>query len=247
MSGPRCAPILRAARERSTRRSTNSTLATGRLLRDSQDFERGAKADIARGLQVAQNRVTTSVRLLVLAAVLAITLAIIMALLVAMPLAARLARLRDGTVEIGKGNLETRINVDSRDEIGQLATAFNEMVGLLKHSRDEIKESESNFRELAETIREVFWVCDPASTKIHYISPAYAEVWGRSCESLYEDARSFAEPIVAEDRQRVLASLETFASLGLDEEYRITPQTAGCDGSTPADFPCAMRPGRSNG
>jgi PAS domain S-box-containing protein len=197
-------------------------LATGRLLRDSQDYEGGTKADMARGLQVAQNRVTTSVRLLVLAAALAITLAIILALLVAMPLAARLARLRDGTVEIGKGNLQTRINVDSRDEIGQLATAFNEMVGLLKHSRDEIKESESNFRELAETIREVFWVCDPTSSKIHYISPAYAEVWGRSCESLYEDARSFAEPIVAEDRQRVLASLETFASLGLDEEYRIT-------------------------
>jgi PAS domain S-box-containing protein len=198
------------------------TLATGSLLRDSQDFEAGSKAHMALGLQVVQNRVVTSVHLLIVTTVLAISLAIGMALLVAMPLAARLARLRDGTVETGKGNLEAKINVDSRDEIGQLATAFNEMVGFLKHSRNEIKESESNFRELADTIREVFWVCDPSGTKIHYISPAYAEVWGRSCESLYEDARSFAEPIVAEDRKRVFAALETLGSLGLDEEYRIT-------------------------
>jgi PAS domain S-box-containing protein len=196
-------------------------LTAGSLLRDSQNYEFGAKGDITRRLQVVQNRVATSVRLLIVTAVVAITLVIIMAILVAMPLAARLARLRDGTVEIGKGNLEARINVGSRDEIGQLATAFNEMVGLLKHSRDEIKESEANFREIADTIREVFWVCDPAGTKIHYISPAYAEVWGRSCESLYKDARSFTEPIVAEDRQRMLAALETQASLGIDEEYRI--------------------------
>ncbi len=111
------------------------SLATGGLLRDSQDYEGGAKADMGHGLQVAQNRVTTSVSLLTVTAAVAIILAIIMAMLVAMPLAARLARLRDGTVEIGKGNLEAHINAESRDEIGQLATAFNEMVGLLKHSR----------------------------------------------------------------------------------------------------------------
>jgi PAS domain S-box-containing protein len=145
-----------------------------------------------------------------------------MALLVAMPLAARLKRLRDGTVEIGNGNFAANIQDDSNDEIGQLATAFNKMVGLLKHSRDEIKESESNFRELADTIREVFWVCNPECTRTHYISPAYAEVWGRSCQSLYNDARSFAEAIDSVDRARVIASLGQMASSRFDEQYRIT-------------------------
>lgn len=88
-------------------------------------------------------------------------------------------------------------------------------------SRDEVRKGESKFRELADTIHEVFWVSDPASTKIQYISPAYEDVWGRSCESIYEDLRSFADAIVPEDRARVLAGLEKAAIDGIDHEYRI--------------------------
>ena len=174
-------------------------------------------------VQVAEDRVTSSVRFLIGAAVVAILLSLTLGTLVAMPLAARLGQLRDGAVKIGQGDLEARINqITSGDEIGQLAAAFNEMADRLQHSRAEIKESESNFRELAETVREVFWVCDPAGTKVHYISPAYVEVWGRSCESLYKDGRSFAEAILPEDRARVLGALEKLASSTFDEDYRIT-------------------------
>ena len=208
---------------------TNASVSADRLnpainglMKASQDFQRGAKADMTHGLVVAQDGVATSVLLLTAAVVVAVILAVSVALLVAMPLAARLKRLRDGTVEIGNGNFAANIQDESNDEIGQLAAAFNKMVGLLKHSRDEIKESESNFRELADTIREVFWVCNPECTKTHYISPAYAEVWGRSCQSLYKDARSFAEAIDSVDRARVIASLGKMASSRFDEQYRIT-------------------------
>jgi PAS domain S-box-containing protein len=204
------------------------TLATGGLLRDSQDFEAGAKADMSSRLQVLQDRIATSVRLLTATAAFAVILAISMALLLAVPLVSRLARLRDGAVQIGKGNLDARINIGPGDEIGQLAAAFNEMAGSLKESRDKIKASESSFRELAETIRDVFWVCDSTCATVHYVSPAYAEVWGRSRESVYKNGRSFAEAIVPEDRPRVLAALETLATSGYDEEYRI----ARPDGTT---------------
>jgi PAS domain S-box-containing protein len=196
------------------------TLATGALLRESLDFEHGAKDDIMQGMQVAQDRLTTSVRVLITQAVFAIILSLGFGLLVALPLAARLARLRDGATEIGKGNLEIRIKVGSDDELGQVATAFNEMAGRLLHSHNELRENESKFRELAETIHEVFWVSNPASTKLQYISPAYEEIWGRTCESAYKDLKSFAQAIVPEDRPRVLAALERVATDGMDEEYK---------------------------
>jgi PAS domain S-box-containing protein len=196
-------------------------LATGELLRDSYDFEAGTKADITQLLQGTQDRINSSVTFLVTTAGVAVALSLVLGSLVAMPLAARLARLRDGAVEIGKGNLETCINVGTGDEIGQLGTAFNEMAAGLRTSRNEIRESESKFRELAETIREVFWVCNPSGSKNYYVSPAYEEVWGRSRKSLDEDPRSFAQAIVPEDRPRVLAALDKMGTDGMDQEYRI--------------------------
>ncbi|HSV51294.1 MAG TPA: ATP-binding protein [Burkholderiaceae bacterium] len=55
-----------------------------------------------------------------------------------------LARLRDGTAMVGAGNLDYRLDVTTRDEIGDLARAFDAMTGTLKGttvSRDQLVES----------------------------------------------------------------------------------------------------------
>jgi PAS domain S-box-containing protein len=41
-------------------------------------------------------------------------------------------KLRDSTIEISKGNLNTRVEIETRDEIGQLAASFNKMIDDLK-------------------------------------------------------------------------------------------------------------------
>src|ERR1700688_3897756 len=43
---------------------------------------------------------------------------------------------------------------------------------------------EARFRQLAAAIREGFFLTDPQMTKMLYVSPAYEDVFGRSCESL---------------------------------------------------------------
>ncbi len=84
-------------------------------------------------------------------------------------------------------------------------------------------ESEQRFRQLAENIREVFWMTDITKRQMLYVSPAYELIWGRSCESLYHDPRSWADAIHAEDRNRVLAAALSRQMLGeYDETYRIT-------------------------
>jgi len=84
-----------------------------------------------------------------------------------------------------------------------------------------LRQSEERLRELAENIRDVFWVTTPH--ELLYVSPAYEKIWGRSCSSLYEDPASFLESVHPEDRDRVrkalIASLEGKAP-GY-EEYRL--------------------------
>lgn len=69
-----------------------------------------------------------------------------------------------------------------------------------------LRESEERFRQLAEHIKQVFFLNDADKRQVLYISPAYEEIWGRSCESLYKDSRSFLEAIHPDDRAQVVAS-----------------------------------------
>ena len=41
---------------------------------------------------------------------------------------------------------------------------------------------------------------EPTGTKVLYVSPAYEEIWGRSCESLLEQPNAFFDAIHPEDR-----------------------------------------------
>ena len=84
-----------------------------------------------------------------------------------------------------------------------------------------LRTSEERFRQLAENIKEVFWLTDVAHTEMIYISPAYEEIWGRSCDSLYCRPRSWIDAVHPDDRDRVTAALRMEARGGYHEEYRI--------------------------
>jgi PAS domain S-box-containing protein len=85
-----------------------------------------------------------------------------------------------------------------------------------------VEESQERFLQLAEHIREVFWITDPAKTRVLYISPGYEEVWGRSCESLYAMPGSWMDAIHSDDRLRVRdAAMSRQISGAYSEEYRI--------------------------
>jgi PAS domain S-box-containing protein len=82
-------------------------------------------------------------------------------------------------------------------------------------------ETEVLFRQIAESIHEVFWLTDPLKSRLLYISPAYETVWGRDVDSLYRDPQSFLEAIHPDDRVRVVQALEKQVNGGYDEEYRV--------------------------
>lgn len=92
-----------------------------------------------------------------------------------------------------------------------------------KQAEEALKESEERFRQLADTINEVFWLSDPHRIEIFYASPAYEKIWGKSLSDLYnrESAADWFDSIHAEDRHRVLTALSQGAECEYQLEYRI--------------------------
>ena len=91
-----------------------------------------------------------------------------------------------------------------------------------KRMEDALRESEERFRQVTENIREVFWMTDPGKQEMLYVSPAYEEIWGRSCGSLYRAPLSWLDAIHPDDLERVRqAAMADQAGGGYVEEYRI--------------------------
>jgi PAS domain S-box-containing protein len=91
-----------------------------------------------------------------------------------------------------------------------------------KQAEQTLRGSEEKFRQLAEHIHEVFWMMNPASDEILYISPAYEAVWGRTCESLYQKPTSWAEAIHPDDLEGAHALFaRQIQGERVDSEYRI--------------------------
>ena len=83
--------------------------------------------------------------------------------------------------------------------------------------------SDERFRQLADHIADAFWIRSVDMRTLHYISPAFERIWGRSVESLYANPSAWADFIVPQDRARVLAAFDArTGDWPLDVEYGIT-------------------------
>jgi PAS domain S-box-containing protein len=91
-----------------------------------------------------------------------------------------------------------------------------------KRAEEALRESEGRFRQLAESINEVFWLANIDNTELLYVSPAYERVFERSRESLYRDPKSWLEAVHPEDRERVWRAADEKGARGkLDVTYRV--------------------------
>ena len=70
-------------------------------------------------------------------------------------------------------------------DMQRYATRLEGEIDRRNRAQEALIESDGRFREMAENIRDVFFLVDADSDRFLYISPAYAEIWGRSCESAY--------------------------------------------------------------
>ncbi|MGH7582865.1 MAG: PAS domain S-box protein, partial [Gemmatimonadales bacterium] len=64
-----------------------------------------------------------------------------------------------------------------------------------------LDERDQRFRQLAENIREVFFVVTADFSETVYINQAYEIIWGRPVESVYRNPRAFMDAVEPEDRE----------------------------------------------
>jgi two-component system cell cycle sensor histidine kinase/response regulator CckA len=79
---------------------------------------------------------------------------------------------------------------------------------MMEQAQRERSEHEERFLQLADNIDELFFVMDARHKGTIYINPAYERIWGRSCQSLYDDPQSFVDAVPADDRVRLLEYME---------------------------------------
>ena len=151
--------------------------------------------------------------LLTLVPVLLVTLMIVVPF--SITLSNPVAKLRRLIERIREGDLDTRIEVNTRDEIGELADAFNEMTADLKQSRNKLEEyskdlenlvaertkaleevmqqvvqSEQKYRSMMDATNNEVYISSP-DYRIEYINPAMSkrigsDALGKNCyEKIY--------------------------------------------------------------
>ncbi|MDY7023029.1 MAG: PAS domain-containing protein, partial [Cyanobacteriota bacterium] len=114
-------------------------------------------------------------------------------------------RITERTAELQKVNIELRQALQERKLVEQ-----------------QLRDSEQKFRQLAESIREVFFIWSLDGLELLYVSPAFEEVWGISPEVLYKNPNLWMAMIHPEDRTDIedIFSAE-FQNGNWDHEFRI--------------------------
>ncbi|MFP4336508.1 MAG: PAS domain S-box protein [Halothece sp.] len=120
-------------------------------------------------------------------------------------------------------NGETRSFLMAAQKYRQATAAVLIGIDITERKQAELalKESENQFRQLAENIEQVFWMVDLREKCFIYVSPAYESTWGRSVESVYENPNAWLEAVHPNDYESVLLACGKQIHGKYDQEYRI--------------------------
>jgi diguanylate cyclase (GGDEF)-like protein/PAS domain S-box-containing protein len=113
-------------------------------------------------------------------------------------------RIRERTEQLEAANQELKYEIKEREQVTKL-----------------LKESEEKLESILNSLEEVVWSADLATSNLLFLNPAASRVYGRSVEELLNNPDLRLESIHPEDRDRVELSLASSFHPSNDLEYRI--------------------------
>lgn len=144
--------------------------------------------------ELAENKETVNMAIasarhtITLVALLTFSMAILCGVSLSVPFLRRISRLQAAVEKIGKGDLDTVIAVNSRDEVGALATSFNNMVVSLKHSRDDVIAARNFLNDIIHSMMDALIVVTPDGM--------IQNINGAACSMLGYDEEPVGQPFV---------------------------------------------------
>ncbi len=88
-------------------------------------------------------------------------------------------------------------------------------------------ESYPSLQQIFQNVKQVIWILDPITDQILYVSPAFENVWGSTCDSLYADPMTLLKSVHPEDRVKVLSASPDDNHKSLNQSYRIMRPDGG--------------------
>ena len=83
------------------------------------------------------------------------------------------------TKDIARGDFSKRVVITRRDEIGHLASSFNDMALNLEESRKQLQESEEHKKQLLNSLKDGIYQCEPqVEGAFTWVNQACAEMFG---------------------------------------------------------------------
>ncbi|KUP07817.1 histidine kinase [Bacillus coahuilensis m2-6] len=110
--------------------------------------ERTGAVYIYQSLQVMKQTTEQTTKLIFLAAFIAIVLTTIFAFFLSTRITSPLRKMREAAFEVTKGRFETKVPILTHDEIGELATAFNQMGRQLKYQLNALNQEKEQLSSI---------------------------------------------------------------------------------------------------
>jgi PAS domain S-box-containing protein len=146
-----------------------------------------------------------------LSTILVLALAAGLAVILSRILVAPISRLTQVAAQITKGDLHTQAQIESRDEIGTLASSLNGMIEALSRTQKNLKESEALYRSLVDYSPDMIVL--HSQGRVLFINPAGVKLLGaKSPDELI--GQPILDMISEQDRESAQQGIEQTQALG---------------------------------
>ena len=181
---------------------------TGKALMDEirQEFDRFIEIEEALAAESYNRASETTVatrNVAITLLVLALCLGIAVAVMISRAVSSPLLKLAQGAERVGRGHLDTRVEVGSSDEIGDLARTFNTMTVKLmeassmhRQAEEALRKSEEKYRRIFENMQDAYYESSLDGTILE-VSPSIEnvsqykrkELIGKSLHDIYTNPK----------------------------------------------------------